>query len=272
MPATEEGLPVPLRRDRMAAIIAERGFVRVAELSRIFRTSPVTVRTDLEELAALELVRRIHGGAVSTSGATSSPTIGRTTGSPPAGAPAESAALGSAVARRLEPGSTIVLAAGPAADAVADSIAFSDRLTGLTIVTDALRPALRIGSRTDHRVVVIGGTLDGPSGRLVDPLADRVVEAIVADAVILCPSGVSAARGVTFEDVAAVPITQRFLACGGITIAVAGAAAIGADAPARATGIDAVDVVVTAPDARTEEVATLRDLGIVVEIVDPSGD
>ena len=48
----------------MLALIAESGFVRVAELSGEFGVSEVTVRRDLDALEAEGGMRRVHGGAM----------------------------------------------------------------------------------------------------------------------------------------------------------------------------------------------------------------
>src|SRR5258705_13430619 len=53
-----------LRRDRMLALIRERDFVGVGELSERFGISEVTVRSDLDALAAQGEVQRIRGGAI----------------------------------------------------------------------------------------------------------------------------------------------------------------------------------------------------------------
>ena len=53
-----------LRRDRMLALIRERDYVRVGELSERFGISEVTVRSDLDALAASGDVQRIRGGAI----------------------------------------------------------------------------------------------------------------------------------------------------------------------------------------------------------------
>jgi DeoR family transcriptional regulator, aga operon transcriptional repressor len=45
-----EQLPVTVRRERMLRVIAEREFVRVADLSETFGISDVTVRGDLAAL------------------------------------------------------------------------------------------------------------------------------------------------------------------------------------------------------------------------------
>ena len=51
------------RRCRMRALIEERAFARVAELSQEFGVSAVTVRGDLDALEAEDGIRRIRGGA-----------------------------------------------------------------------------------------------------------------------------------------------------------------------------------------------------------------
>ena len=47
----ESPVNAALRRDRMLAVIRERDFVRVGELSERFGISEVTVRSDLDALA-----------------------------------------------------------------------------------------------------------------------------------------------------------------------------------------------------------------------------
>ena len=63
-----ETLPVTIRRERMLQVIAERQFVRVADLSALFNISGVTVRTDLASLESGHGVRRVRGGAIAPQG------------------------------------------------------------------------------------------------------------------------------------------------------------------------------------------------------------
>lgn len=53
------------RRRAMQALIHHHEAVTVEELGRVFGVSLVTVRKDLEALAAAGAVRRFHGGALS---------------------------------------------------------------------------------------------------------------------------------------------------------------------------------------------------------------
>jgi hypothetical protein len=58
----EPHIGADLRRDRMLAVIRERDYVRVGELSERFGISEVTVRSDLDALAQRGDVHRIRGG------------------------------------------------------------------------------------------------------------------------------------------------------------------------------------------------------------------
>lgn len=52
-----------LRRTRIVERLMEHGTLSVAELARLVEVSPITVRRDLNSLAAQGVVRRVHGGA-----------------------------------------------------------------------------------------------------------------------------------------------------------------------------------------------------------------
>src|SRR6201995_2091165 len=60
----ESPVNASLRRDRMLAVIRERDFRRVGELSERFGLSEVTVRSDLDALAGRGEVHRTRGGAI----------------------------------------------------------------------------------------------------------------------------------------------------------------------------------------------------------------
>ncbi|MCL1840275.1 MAG: substrate-binding domain-containing protein [Propionibacteriaceae bacterium] len=59
------------RRERIVALLAERGSARVSDLAAHFHVTNITIRRDLERLEATGVVERVHGGArlVAESGA-----------------------------------------------------------------------------------------------------------------------------------------------------------------------------------------------------------
>ncbi len=64
------------RLERIAALIDERGFMTVVELSRLCNVSEMTVRRHLEQLDALGRIKRIYGGAVPLHDGSSAETSG----------------------------------------------------------------------------------------------------------------------------------------------------------------------------------------------------
>ncbi|MGH3308509.1 MAG: DeoR/GlpR family DNA-binding transcription regulator, partial [Nocardioides sp.] len=54
------------RHQAIAELVANRGRVAVTELATHFEVTTETVRRDLSQLERLKLLRRVHGGAVST--------------------------------------------------------------------------------------------------------------------------------------------------------------------------------------------------------------
>ncbi|MDG4859585.1 DeoR family transcriptional regulator, partial [Streptomyces sp. T-3] len=57
-------LHVDQRHERVLELVRERGSVRVAELAEALGVSPVTLRRDVEALAAQGRVRRMHGAVI----------------------------------------------------------------------------------------------------------------------------------------------------------------------------------------------------------------
>ena len=59
-----KGLKIDERRRLIAEYIAQKGEVRVSELSEKYGTSGVTIRNDLDALEASGYLKRVSGGAV----------------------------------------------------------------------------------------------------------------------------------------------------------------------------------------------------------------
>ncbi len=259
----EDQLPGALRRDRIARLIQERGFVRVAELSRIFRTSPVTIRTDLDELEALDFVRRVHGGAVPTSGGTTTAAVSG--GGPKAKA---KAAIGAVAASLVESGQTVVLAGGTTTQAVGRALAQRDDLSGVTVVTNGLHIALELQPAIPRfTLMVTGGTLRRDTPSLVDPLADLLVKDITADLAIVGCKGISPATGVTDDHFPGVSIARRLLQTGRQRVIVADASKVGASSVARFWDAKDIDLLITERAADPEILEELANLGVTIQTV-----
>ncbi len=259
----DEPLPGAIRRDRIARLIQERGFVRVAELSRIFRTSPVTIRTDLDELETLDFVRRVHGGAVPTSGTATTAAVSG--GGPKAKA---KAAIGAVAASLVESGQTVVLAGGTTTQAVGRALAQREDLAGVTVVTNGLHIALELQPAIPRfTLMVTGGTLRRDTPSLVDPLADLLLKDITADLAIVGCKGISPTMGVTDDHFPGVSIARRLLETGRRRVIVADASKIGASSVARFWDANDIDLLITERSGDPEMLEQLGDLGVKIQTV-----
>jgi DeoR family transcriptional regulator, aga operon transcriptional repressor len=261
---TVENLPAALRRDRIAALIQDRGFIRVAELSRIFRTSPVTIRTDLDELTSRGLVRRVHGGAIPTHGA-GSPVA------PPSEDPreAQKARIGETAAALVEDGQTIVIAGSPTARLMARALAVRAEVQDVTVITNDLNVALELQPAIPRfNLILTGGTLRSDTPDLGDPLGGVLLADVRADLSLVGGGGLSADRGLTETSVARVEVTRRLLEAGERRVVLADAGQIGASSPGRVAAAKDVDLVITSADADADAITALREQGLDVTLVD----
>ncbi len=261
---TTDPLPAALRRERISALVQDRGFIRVAELSRIFRTSPVTIRSDLDNLSAHDLVRRVHGGAVPMVGP---PTpVDDETEDPYA---SERAAIGAAAADLIEPGQTVVVAGSVTTRLVARALAHRTELHEVVVLTNDLRIALELQpSIPQVTVLVTGGTLRSDAPELADPLGGLLLAEVTADLSIVGCAGLTAERGLTESNVAVVEVARRLLNAGDRQIVVADTGQVGATSPARIARAAEIDLLVTGAGADPDEVQRLRELGIEVTLID----
>lgn len=179
----------------MLSLIAERGFVRVGELSETFGVSDVTVRGDLSVLEGTQGIRRVHGGAMP-----------RVTG--PLHELSFEEALESlaeekrAIARRasalVEPGMSVIVDVGSTGMAVARELVRREDLYDVTVITNGLTIALELENAVPRmQVIVTGGTLRPLQHSLVAPLATVMFERVHADLAFIGCNGVDAVGGVT---------------------------------------------------------------------------
>jgi DeoR family transcriptional regulator, aga operon transcriptional repressor len=258
-----DALPGALRRDRIAALVEDRGFVRVAELSRIFRTSPVTIRTDLDELVSRDLVRRVHGGAVPTSRAPQVPSGDEDP------LIAERARIAAAGAARVASGETIVLAGAPSTRMMARALRDRADLQEVIAVTNDLHIALELQPTIPRfTVIVTGGTLRADAPSVGDPLGGMLLADVTAAWSVVGCAGISAARGVTEAKLGSVEDVRRLFRAGTRRLVLAEAERVGAVRPGRVAPSEDVDLLITAAGADDGELARLRERGVDVEIVD----
>jgi DeoR family transcriptional regulator of aga operon len=266
MSTDEKQPPVPqsLRRERMLAEIKDREFVRVGELSSRFGVSEMTVRGDLESLAARGKVHRVRGGAIPRLIARQEQPFEDSVSS----FAAEKVAIGQTAAALVGDGETVLIDVGTTAAATARALAARTELDDVVVFTNGLKTALELEPASPRiTVVVLGGTLRPLQHSLVDPLAMLILEQISVKTVLLGCNGVDPLGGVTNINLPEAEVKKRMLGVAARRIVLADGGKLGRVEVARLCGVDDVDMVITGRSADPAVVEALRDRGCDVQLV-----
>lgn len=241
------------RQDLIRARLAASGRVIAAELAQELGVSEDTIRRDLRELAASGHCRRVYGGALRVSPASSGTMSERM-----AVAEDRKAALARAVAGLVPPGAAVFLDAGSTNLAVARALPAQGNLTVATNAPVIAAALVERGITT----IQIGGLIDPHAGAAIGAKAMRDAEAFRPDVCVLGACGIDREAGITavgFEEAE----FKRFVASRSRTILVAVTNdKLSTAAPHSVVPLSRVGHVVVEADAREAEVAALAAAGL----------
>lgn len=195
------------RQQTILELVQRDGSVRVGDLVREFEVSDMTIRRDLEALAARGLVAKVHGGAtVLGPGPTEEPGFAAKS----MRQRSEKDAIAGTAAELVRPGTAVALSAGTTTHALAAHLV---DVPELTVVTNSIPVAdvfYRSG-RPDQTVVVTGG-IRTPSDALVGPAAVTTIRGLNVDLLFLGVHGMSPTAGFTTPNMMEAETNQAMVA------------------------------------------------------------
>ncbi len=255
----------PQRRERLAGLVADRGFARVVDLARALEVSEVTVRTDLAALDSEGRLTRVHGGAM------------------PRGLIAEressleqsrtrltraKQAIAAEAATRVRSGESILLDVGSTTLAVAHALVARRDLTEVVIVTNGLAIALALEPAIPRfTVVVTGGTVRSLQHSLVNPLATTLLDDVRVDLALLGATAIDAGAGATNVNLPEAEVKRRMVASAARRVLCADSSKLGQVHLGRVAAIDELDELITDDRATDAHVDALRATGLAVTTV-----
>lgn len=232
--------------------------ITVAEIAMATGASEMTIRRDLDVLAAHGVLKRVHGGAVpATLSGVEPPFAVRGTSSA-----AAKKAIAAATVELIRDGETIVLDSGTTAVEVARLL----RDRAVTVMPLSLHAANELLDAPRVRLLLPGGEPRPGELALVGPLVLASLRALRFDAAVLSPCALSLDDGLTAFDLADAEVKQQALAVSGRAIVLADGAKWDRAALAHVCPADRPDVLVTDPTSPAHQRAELADRGVLVHV------
>jgi DeoR/GlpR family transcriptional regulator of sugar metabolism len=222
--------------------LRRHGAVRVSELTALLAVSEMTVRRDLDTLAAAGLLEKVHGGATLRGGLSAE--------EPGFEAKShrqlkEKKAIAGAAAALVEPGQSIGLTAGTTTWRLAHHLT---QVPDLTVVTNSIQVAnvLHRSPRSDLTVVLTGGVRT-PSDALVGPIALTAIRSLHLDVLFMGVHGATADAGLTTPNLLEAETDRALVAASARIIVVADHTKWGTRGLSRIADLKEVDVFVSDP-------------------------
>lgn len=240
-----------------------RGRLEASDLAQEFNVTSETVRRDLDALAELGLVRRVHGGAIPVDERNTVPDLGARTGQ----MLAEKQWIAATAAKLLPEFGAVFLDAGSTTLPMTD---FVPQFADLTIVTNSLPLASALAMRGGPKVQTLGGVVRGSALAEVGPWAMQSLASLHLDLAIIATSGVSLDHAFSTPTSSEAVIKRAVIRSAKRVVVVCDHTKIGSNFFERFAELTDVDVLITDVGATPEQIEALRATGIEVLVAGPS--
>jgi DeoR/GlpR family transcriptional regulator of sugar metabolism len=202
------------RRSRIMAEVRRLGAATVPGLAVVLGVSEMTIRRDIESLAADGLLDKVRGGATTPRTAYERSDINFTAQA--RSMTAEKRSIARRAAELVSPGMAVGLGGGTTTWALAQELR---GVPELTIVTNSI-PVADVFARPDRadepytQTVVLTGGVRTPADAMVGPVAVRSLETLHCDLVFIGVSGIDLHSGLTTANLLEAETNRAFVASG----------------------------------------------------------
>ncbi len=247
---------VEQRREEIMELVRSRGSIRVAEISKLYNVSEVTVRSDLEYLEAQGVLSRIHGGAVGTG----KHYINMDMSERYMSNSASKKDLAAKVAELVGHNDTIFMNAGTTLTYVLHAIRGK---RNISIVTNSIQNAVEASTYPGFNVILLGGEIDEKYQFTYGNDTLSQLDKYHATKCILSVDGIHERDGLTLYYSNESGIVRKMIACADQTIVAADSSKLGKNTFSRVADIEDMDVLVT-NTSHHELLELLREKGITI--------
>ena len=244
------------RHQRITDALRRADQLSVAELMELTGASDMTIRRDLEALAAQGILERYRGGARSLLLRGQEPPFALRARE---GTEAKQR-IAAAVAGMIADGEAVVLDSGTTCLEVARAL----RARRVTVMPLSLQAVNALADAPALTLLLPGGRARPGEGALTGPLARASLAAVRFDTAVIGCCGLSAAQGLTAYDLDDADIKAAAIASARRVIAVTEGSKLTRTALARVTPVSALHALVTDTGAPDDEIGAIAAAGVAV--------
>lgn len=247
------------RHRQITDAVRAAGRMGVTELAELTGASEMTVRRDLEVLAAQGVLERYRGGARTLLLRGQEPPFALRA----AEAQEAKRRIAEEVCRLVADGESVALDSGTTCLAVAHRL----RERRVTVMPLSLPAVNALADAAEVTLLVPGGQPRPGELALAGPLTEASLAAVRFDTAIIGCCGLTAADGLTAHDLADAAVKRAAIASARRVIAVTDAAKLTRTALAHVAPVTSLDTVITDTDAPADRIAELTRAGVEIRTV-----
>jgi DeoR family transcriptional regulator, aga operon transcriptional repressor len=253
------------RAKEILRLLLSHGKTSVEELTRLFATSPASVRRDLVRLEERGLVHRTHGGAMLAGQVYEPFRFDASFHVREERFALEKSRIAMAAADLVLENETIGLTAGTTTTQVARSLRLR---TGLHIITNAVNIGMELSASNGLDTTLTGGCMRWPGAfSLIGPTALEALNAVVMDRVFIGVCGVDPERGATTIEADEAAVFRAMTRRAKQVVIVADSSKVGMTSPAVICAVTDIDILITDDGISAEAVRAFKSSDVDVVIV-----
>ncbi len=229
--------PLHPRQSEIIEMARQNGNVDVENLAQHFNVSPQTIRKDLNDLCGIQLLQRVHGGAIYPSTVSNIAYLSRRNM-----AADSKQSIARHTAAFIGDDASLILNIGTTTELVAQEL---KRHRGLFVITNNLNVANTLSDASDIDVLVAGGIVRKSDGGIVGSSAVDMIRSFKVDYAIIGISAIDEDGTLLDFDHREVLVTRAILGQARKKILVADSMKLSRRAPAIVGNLSNLDIFVT---------------------------
>jgi DeoR/GlpR family transcriptional regulator of sugar metabolism len=245
------------RQQQILQLLERQQRLSVAVICATFEVSEATARRDLESLATLGKLQRVHGGAiVLTQAPPESPILQRQNEQAD-----EKARIGQAAAALVQPGETVFLGSG---STVLEAARALRGRRGLTVLTNSLPVVNALAGAEEITLICLGGMLRESEFSFIGHITEQALAEVRADKALIGTRAISLEHGLTNEYLPETMTDRAILNAGQEIIVLADHTKFGRAATVRLAPLESIHTIVTDEQTPRDFLEAIQRRGLKV--------